>query len=167
MGRYATLLSQGMGVVQDEDEAARWYRKAWEEGSIEGLMGVGECAWLEGNSGQDWGAGERLILQAANAGCVLAMTKLGFLYADPERPCASPESVALGVHLLRKAAATGDPEGMLSWGLRLAELGGYTPLQSLLIEMRRRRIPRACQMPLCSEARIIGSFRRPAEWRFS
>ncbi|MBY0354624.1 MAG: sel1 repeat family protein [Rickettsiales bacterium] len=111
---------EGKGVVVDMDEAAKWFKRATEAGSIEGLVTLGRL--VKWNAVKAFQASQAVGLfeQAASAGSKSALVELGLLYSIGMLVPLDANS-ALSYFIL--AAEGGSLEGMRQAGL--AYLGGF------------------------------------------
>ena len=82
-GYLAVLYAHGHGVPQDDTEAAKWYRRAAEQGHAVGQYQLG-LYYAEGRGGvpRDDTQAVKWYRQAADQGVASAQTNLGFMYAE-------------------------------------------------------------------------------------
>ena len=74
--------ADGVGVPQDDAEAARWYRKAAEQGNVFAQTNLG-CMYKTGRGVvQDYGAAVRWTRLAAEQGHAVAQYSLAVMYAE-------------------------------------------------------------------------------------
>lgn len=74
------MYSQGRGVVQDYEEAARWFRMAADHGSHLAQFNLGQMLAEGRGVGLDYEEAARLHQMAAENGVVLAQLSLGYMY---------------------------------------------------------------------------------------
>ena len=114
------LYEGGKGVGQDHAAAARWYRKAAEQGQARAQYNLGILCEDCNGVAQDHGEAARWYRKAAEQGFAPAQLNLGLLYA---RGLGTPPDLRQAAEWWRKAAAQGDAKAsgnlqiMLQWAL--------------------------------------------------
>ncbi len=101
----------GKGVPQDYAEAARWFRKAADQGYADAQFVLGSM-YLNGEGlPQDYAEAARLYRKAAEQGYADAQANLGFLYNQGK---GVPQDYAEAVRWFRKAADQGHADAQCS-----------------------------------------------------
>jgi hypothetical protein len=141
------------GLPQDYAEAARWYRLAAEQGSVEAQYGLGRMYRIGEGVPEDDAEAARFYRLAAEQGHVLAQVNLGVSYATGEGVL---QDYVEAVRWYRMAAEQGDAEAQFLLGfyystgeglpqdyaeavrwLRLAAEQGHAEAQFLLAKKYR------------------------------
>lgn len=109
----------GKVVAADMDEAAKWFRRATEAGSIEGWVALGRL--VKWNAVKDYDAPQavEMFRKAASGGSQSAMVELGLLYS---MGMLVPLDPTMAAEYFRMAADGGSLQGMQQLGL--AYMGG-------------------------------------------
>jgi TPR repeat protein len=94
----------GMGVPRDDAQALAWYRKAAEQGHLEGYYNVGVLLQNGRGTAKDLAAAAEMYRRAAELGHTSAAFNLGVLYADGEGVARDD---ARALQWFRKAAEAG------------------------------------------------------------
>ncbi len=74
----------GKGVVEDDNEAVRWYRKAAEQGHAVAQCSLGDCCYYGRGVTKDDSEAVSWYRRAAEQGCAAAQCRLGDCYANGE-----------------------------------------------------------------------------------
>lgn len=109
------MYKQGRGVLQDDGEAAAWFRKAAEQGLAAGQYDLGRMYSVGRGVTRDDAQAVKWLRLAAEQGLGAAQVTLGVLYA---RGRGAPDDDARALAWIRKAAEQGDAEA----AKRLVEL---------------------------------------------
>ncbi len=109
----------GKVVAADMDEAAKWFRRATEAGSIEGLVALGRLVMWNAVKEYEASQAVEMFRKAASAGSESAMVDLGFLYS---MGMLVPLDETMAAEYFRMAADGGSLQGMQQLGL--AYMGG-------------------------------------------
>jgi TPR repeat protein len=101
------LYANGLGVVNDDNKAADWYRLAAARNEREATFALAMFK-MSGRAGPvDRKEGARLLEQAAKLGHVIAAYNLALLYLEGQL---FPQDFARAAELMRSAAEAGNPE---------------------------------------------------------
>lgn len=121
-----TCFETGTGLPQDFQEAAKWYRKAMDQGVVDAMANLG---WLlaRGRIAGDPGEGARLVNDAAERGSPLAELFHARLLSDQARP--AEESI----RWLKRSAAGGNYQA----ALELADILGRRDPEAAAMWRRR------------------------------
>jgi TPR repeat protein len=106
----------------DETEAEQWYRKAADNGDLDGICRFGACLAERGETAE----AETLLRTAAEQGHVEAMFTLGVLYET------DMDKKAESVRWYINAAERGAPVAMYFLGLHFEELGNLDEARNWL-----------------------------------
>lgn len=106
----------GIGVEQDRQRGAQWFRKAAELGDPEAQNDLAVCYANGVGAEQDPAQAIHWYQRAAEGGSTLAMCNLGQVY---ERGLGVKKSFRQAAEWFRRAAELGSPEGQLSTGYYL------------------------------------------------
>ncbi|WP_346910359.1 tetratricopeptide repeat protein [uncultured Roseibium sp.] len=110
MVNMAFMLAFGSGVPKDVAEAARWFRKAIDEGEPEAMTGLGDVLMMGGGGiAKDESGAIKLYRKAASLGEPYAMLNLGLSYMNGE---GVPKDLTEAARWYRKAADLGEPTSM-------------------------------------------------------
>ncbi|HEU4533230.1 MAG TPA: tetratricopeptide repeat protein, partial [Polyangiaceae bacterium] len=112
LAQFATgFLLAREGPAHDPFEAARWFRRAAEQGNVEGMVRLG-ALYVEGvGVGLDFAAGADWFTRAAEAGHVGAMRALAKMYGDGIGLKKDPIRARLWTNRADKAGQAAGPAG--------------------------------------------------------
>jgi TPR repeat protein len=79
---YGRMLLEGTGTIEDKDGAYTWFKRAAEQGDLDGLNMTGRCLENGWGTSTDVSAAADAYRQAADAGHAWAQYNLGHLYLD-------------------------------------------------------------------------------------
>ena len=116
---------RGLGVKQDHEEAAKWFRKAAEQGNAEAQNALGDACSSGQGIGQDYEEAAEWYRKAAEQGIADAQKSLGDLYNDG-KGVEQDQSEATKWYM--KAAKQGNAEARD----RLQEIFGDLPKKNLV-----------------------------------
>ena len=107
------MYSIGIGVPEDDVEAAKWYQKAAEQGDAKAQYMLGDMHYYDRGVPKDYTKAAKWFRKAADQGNAYAQYSLGWMYYKGE---GVPEDDAEAVKWFRKAAAQGDAESQYMLG---------------------------------------------------
>ena len=96
----AAYYRQGVGVRQDCEQAAYWYRKSAQQNDPVGLYGLGQCYAVGCGVPQDYRMAANYISRSANMGVREAQRTLAYMY---EYGLGVPKNAILAEHWAKKA----------------------------------------------------------------
>lgn len=114
----ATAYASGRGVVQSDNEAARWFQKAAEEGLAEAQYNLGVLYVSGRGVGTDMAQAARWFEAAAEQGIAEAQYNIGMLYGLGQGVPRNDEVAAMWI---RRAAGQGLARAQYNLAIRLEE----------------------------------------------
>jgi hypothetical protein len=108
------MYDKGQGVPQDYAEAAKWYRKAAEQGNAEAQYNLGMMYYAGQGVPQDHAVAAKWYRKAAEQGNASAQFNLGLMY---DKRQGVPQNFPEAVKWYRKAAEQGNAEAQYNLGM--------------------------------------------------
>jgi TPR repeat protein len=118
------IYHDGLALKRDDEEAARWWRLAANDGDPQGAYEYGVALLTGSGVRQDKAAARALFLKAADKGALGALYNLGVLALEGNTP-----DYAAAAGYFRRAAEAGDGNSAYSLGVLLRE-GKGVPLDT-------------------------------------
>ena len=118
----ATVLT-GQGVKQDYIEAAKWFRKAANQGNIAGLFNLGYIYEYGLGVSQGYPVAAKLYRNAAEQGDMFSQSNLGAMYVDGR---GVPQDYAQAAKWFRKSADQGNAGAQFNVA-RMYDMGRGVP----------------------------------------
>lgn len=169
----ATAYASGRGVVQSDNEAARWFQKAAAQGLAEAQYNLGVLYVSGRGVGTDMAQAARWFEAAAEQGIVQAQYNIGMLYGTGQGVPRNDEVAAMWI---RRAAEQGLARAQYNLAIRLEEgrgvpvdieqaarwyaeaaSGGFEPAEGRLTRLEAKRSAHS------SSARAVQSTPLPGE----
>ncbi|MCH5319836.1 MAG: sel1 repeat family protein [Paramuribaculum sp.] len=110
----AIMYADGLGMAQDYAEAARWFRKAAEQGDETGQCGLGRMYATGQGVAQDYAEAARWYRKSAEQGNAAAQWSLGLLYTYGEGVA---QDYAEAARWFRKSAEQGHADAQYDLGV--------------------------------------------------
>jgi uncharacterized protein len=124
MTLLAELYANGLGVNNNDDEAAKWYKLAADRGDREAMFALAMFR-LGGRAGpRDSAEAARLLAAAAKLGHAAAAYDLGLLYLEGRQ---FPQDFNRAAELFRMAAQAGNPEAQYALATLYKDGHGVPP----------------------------------------
>ncbi|HUX30541.1 MAG TPA: DUF2628 domain-containing protein [Thiobacillus sp.] len=111
--RLGVIYAKGQGVPQDYAEAAKWYRKAADQGLAKAQSNLGRCYIFGQGVPQDYAEAAKWFRKAAEQGNANAQSYMGALHDEGK---GVPQDYTEAAKWFRKAAEQGNPQGQYGLG---------------------------------------------------